>query len=104
MGIRRLLGAAIVVICIGVPLLESFDTWDHTATDGNDTEANVVVAALCVGLALSSVATIVISRVRSLPVDGRFRSVLPLSSVGFIAVRVPVPVLTTGPPLTSLRI
>jgi len=25
------------------------DTWDNTLSDGNDTEANVVIAALCVG-------------------------------------------------------
>jgi hypothetical protein len=27
-----------------------FDRWDHTARDGNDTETNLVVAAVCIGI------------------------------------------------------
>ena len=102
-GVRRLLGAAIVVICIGVPLAESFDTWDHTASDGNDTEANVVIAALCVGLALSTVATIVITRVRSLPVDTRFDSTLPTFG-RLIRSLLLAPSPAVSPPPTALRI
>jgi len=41
---------AIILVCLGGPLVETFDTWDHTAQDGNDTEANFIIAALCVGL------------------------------------------------------
>jgi hypothetical protein len=59
MAVRRFLGAAIVAICVGVPVVEAFDRWDQTLKDGNDTEANVVVAALCVGFALSAVHTAV---------------------------------------------
>jgi hypothetical protein len=102
-GFRRLLGAAIVVICIGVPLVESFDTWDHTLSDGNDTEANVVVAALCVGLALSTAARIVITRVRSLPSGAPAYLSLP----PFVRFTAPdsCPLPSTGsPPLTALRI
>jgi hypothetical protein len=103
MGLRRLLGVAILLICIGVPMIESFDTWDHTLLDGNDTEANVVLAALCVGVALTTAATIVITRVRSLPVDARFR-VSPSPSVPFTRRRLLFPVAATSPPSTTLRI
>ena len=50
--------AAILAICIGGPIVETFDQWDHTGQDGNDTEANVVIVALCVGLALLFASTI----------------------------------------------
>jgi hypothetical protein len=85
---RRLLGAAIVAICVCVPIIESFDTWDHTFVDGNDTEANLVLAALCVGLALTA-ATIHITPVRLLPIDARAWH---------------APSAATGPPTASLRI
>src|SRR5262249_45381022 len=64
---RKLVGAAIVAICVAVPLAETFDSWDHTAQDGNDTEANVVIVALCVGLVLSIVPSLGIVRFRALP-------------------------------------
>jgi hypothetical protein len=51
--------AAILAICIGGPIVETFDQWDHTFQDGNDTEANVIIVALCVGLALSFAHTII---------------------------------------------
>ena len=44
--------AAILAICLGGPVVEMFDHWDHTLQDGNDTEANVVAVAICVGLAM----------------------------------------------------
>lgn len=50
---RRLLIVAIVAICLGGPVAEIFDRWDQTAKDGNDTEANMVLAALCVGAAVA---------------------------------------------------
>ena len=103
MGVRRLLGAAIIAICIVVPLVESFDTWDHTLSDGNDTEANVVIAALCVGLALSAATKIDGARVRALPVDPRFQSrpSAPITPAGLIARALPV---ATGSPPQALRI
>ena len=58
-GARRVVGAIVLAICIGAPIIEAFDRWDDTLHDGNDTEANVVIAALCVGLALSVVGTVV---------------------------------------------
>jgi hypothetical protein len=57
--------AAIVAICLVGPIVEAFDRWDQTLQDGNDTEANVVAVAICVGLAMV-VGTIVLARIRSL--------------------------------------
>jgi hypothetical protein len=39
--------------CLICPLVEMFDTWDHTIQTGNDTEYALVVLALCVGVAYS---------------------------------------------------
>ena len=50
--LRRFAVAAILAITITRPIVEMFDQWDHTLQDGNDTEANVVIAALCVGIAV----------------------------------------------------
>ena len=47
------MSAAIVAICVLVPAIEAVDRWDQTLQDGNDTEATVVIAAVCVGFALS---------------------------------------------------
>jgi len=58
---RRLLVTAIIAICLGGPIVEMLDRWDQTLTDGNDTEADVVVAALCVGAAFA-IGTIVVAR------------------------------------------
>ena len=64
-----------------------FDQWDHTLDDGNDTEANVVIVALSVGMALS-VATIVIARIRA------------LSSISYICAVASGPIRFT-PPFTA---
>jgi hypothetical protein len=103
-SVRRLLAAAIVVICIGVPLVESFDTWDQPGQGANDTEANVVFVALCVGLALSAGTAIVIARAQSLTVDGRFPLTVPSSPVRFAASCPAAPRPTVSPPVTALRI
>ena len=93
------MGAVIVAICIGVPAVEAFDRWDQTLADGNDTEANVVVAALCVGLALSAVHTSVNLLLRGL------RSANGPTYAGSIAVSQAVrtsvaePVPTCSPPI-----
>jgi hypothetical protein len=101
-GFRRILGAAIVLICISVPVIESFDTWDQTLIDGNDTEANIVIAALCVGLALTA-ATIHITPVRQLPTDARSHLTSP-APVRFTALALLVPSPASSPPSSTLRI
>ena len=51
-SVRRFAIAVIFAACLGAPVLEMFDHWDQTLQTGNDTEANLVVVALCVGVAL----------------------------------------------------
>ena len=100
--VRRILGAAIVAICIGVPLIEAFDSWDQTLRDGNDSEANIVIAALCIGAALSVAQTVVHRIVQSL--SRNTRSYLNPRSVvraGVLSLALPIP--TSSPPL-ELRI
>ena len=40
----------VLLACLVCPLVEMFDSWDHTLQTGNDTEYALVVLALCVGL------------------------------------------------------
>jgi hypothetical protein len=53
-GARRIMGqclvAILLAICVSAPLVDSFDHWDRTLQDGNDTEANLVVIAVCAGV------------------------------------------------------
>src|SRR5437899_9117063 len=64
--LRRFAVAAILAICIGAPVVEMFDQWDHTLQDGNDTEANVVIAALCIGVAVAIGTIAIVARIRAL--------------------------------------
>jgi hypothetical protein len=50
-SVRRFGIAAIFAVCLAAPVLEMFDRWDQTLQTGNDTEANLVIVALCVGVA-----------------------------------------------------
>lgn len=59
MSARRWLVAAILAVCLGGPIAESFDWWDQAQPAGDDTETNLVVVALSVGLAVSVAAIIV---------------------------------------------
>jgi hypothetical protein len=52
---RHLAIIAIVVVCLGGPIADTYDQWDLAAHDGSDTEANVIEAALCDGMVLSQV-------------------------------------------------
>jgi hypothetical protein len=49
----RIIATVILVTCLVCPLVELFDNWDHTVQTGNDTEYDLVVLALCVGVAYS---------------------------------------------------
>lgn len=62
---RRLIITGIIAICLGGPIAEIFDHWDQTMQDGNDTEANVVLAALCIGAALAIGTIVVANRIRA---------------------------------------
>ena len=59
MSARRWLVAAILAVCLGGPIAESFDWWDQAQPVGDDTETNLVVVALSVGLAISVAAIVV---------------------------------------------
>jgi hypothetical protein len=63
MRVRRMFAAILLAICIGAPVLEMFDRWDQTLQDGNDSESNLVVMVLCVGVGFVA-ATAVLRRVR----------------------------------------
>ena len=49
----RMTVTLVLLICLVCPLLETFDSWDHTIQTGNDSEYALVVLALCVGVAYS---------------------------------------------------
>ena len=63
---RRLVIAAIIAITLGAPIAELFDSWDQALEAGNDTEANVVVVALCIGIAFAIGTIVVVNRIRAL--------------------------------------
>lgn len=97
MKLRRFAVAAILAICIGGPIVEMFDQWDHTLQDGNDTEADAVVAALCIGVAMA-IGTIVVARLRALASSSRPHVVAPrIISVAVASLASPIP--TTSPPI-----
>ena len=43
--------ALVLLTCLVGPLVEMFDSWDHTIQTGNDTEYTLVILAVCVGVA-----------------------------------------------------
>ena len=49
---RQFLLAILLLVCLGYPVAESFETWDDTLRDGNDAEANVIIVVLIVGMAV----------------------------------------------------
>jgi hypothetical protein len=58
MSARQWLVAAILAVCLGGPIAQSFDWWDQAQPAGDDTETNLVVVALSVGLAVSVAAIV----------------------------------------------
>ena len=97
--LRRLAIAAIVAICLGGPIAEMFDQWDPTDQPGNDTEANVVVAAMCIGVVFAIGTIVVVSRIRSVfPVVNTRLSVPQIAVSHNTSVRFPIP--TASPPAT----
>ncbi len=99
---RRLAIAAIIAITIVGPIVEMFDRWDQTLQDGNDTEANVVVVALCVGVTFAIGPIVVVNRIRALSSTSVMRVVVshvaPREIASFLG-----PLPTSSPP-TILRV
>jgi hypothetical protein len=100
--LRRFAVAAILAICIGGPIVEMFDQWDHTFQDGNDTEANVIVSALCIGVAMAIGTIVVVARIRALSSSARGYAVA-CRTPSFAVPSFASPIPTTSPP-TPLRV
>ena len=97
--LRRLAIAAILVLSLGAPIAELFDSWDQGLDAGNDTEANVVVVALCIGVAFAIGTIVIVNRIRELASASIRRVVLVLSravprDVAFLLLPAP----TVSPP------
>jgi hypothetical protein len=99
---RRLAIVAIVAVCLGGSIAEIFDRWDQTLQDGNDTEVNVVVAALCVGIAFAIGTIAVINRIRALSSASARRILVSRMDVREVAAFL-TPLPTSSPP-TVLRV
>ena len=102
MSLRRFAVAAIVAICLGGPIVEMFDQWDHALQDGNDTEANVVIAALCIGVAVAIGTIGVIERIRALASSSRLYALAPRVML-LVAAVFASPIPASSPP-SPLRI
>jgi hypothetical protein len=99
---RRFAVAVILAFTLGSPIVELFDEWDPTFQDGNDTEAQAVVIALCVGVVLAIGTIAVVAHIRALASNFcLFATVVTViwSSVTWL----PAPTPTTSPP-TPLRV
>jgi hypothetical protein len=95
--VRRLVIAAILAISLGAPIVELFDSWDQTLQTGSDTEANVAVVALCIGVAFAIGTIVVVNRIRALASASARRVDLPRASPHPIASLL-VPAPTVSPP------
>jgi hypothetical protein len=100
-SLRRLATGVILAICIGAPILELFDQWDRTLEDGNDTEINLVVVALCVGVAFVVAGTFIAGVRSSAPAHGGFVLILESFITCLLTFAAPIP--NSSPP-TALRI
>jgi hypothetical protein len=94
---RRLFIAAIIAISLGAPIVELFDSWDQSLQSGSDTEANVAVVALCIGVAFAIGTIVIAGRIRALSSTSAGRVVGAHVAVRELAsVLAPVP--TVSPP------
>ncbi|HJZ73677.1 MAG TPA: hypothetical protein VKE51_18175 [Vicinamibacterales bacterium] len=100
--VRRLFIASIIATSLGAPVVEMFDRWDQTLQDGNDTEANAVVAALCIGVAFAIGTIVIAGRIRALSLTSAWRFIAARVAVHDVASAL-VPVPTASPP-TILRV
>ena len=96
--VRRLAIGAILAISLGAPIAELFDSWDQNLQAGNDTEANMVVVVLCVGVAFAVGTIVVTTRIRALASSSAGRVVLvraPLREIASLLEPAP----TVSPPI-----
>jgi len=88
---------AILAVCLGAQLVEMFDRWDPSVQDGHDTEANLVVVALCVGVAFAIGTIVVVTRIRALASASAMRDVASRVVIREIASPL-IPIPTSSPP------
>jgi hypothetical protein len=100
-SLRRFAAGVILTICLGAPILEMFDQWDRTLEDGNDTEINLVVVALCVGVTFS-IAGALAARLRT-SANRQGRGVLASESILTTLLTFATPIPNIRPP-TPLRV
>jgi drug/metabolite transporter (DMT)-like permease len=92
--------AAILAIALGAPILEMFDQWDQTLRDGNDAEANLVIAALCIGAAMVIGTVVVVARIRALASNASLRGEASRVIVPTATPRAtPIPAISPPTPL-----
>jgi hypothetical protein len=101
-SIRRLAVAAILAVALGSPIVELFDDWDATFQDSNDTEAQAVVVALCLGVALAIGPIVVIAQIRALA-STRCPDAIVARVIAFPVRLLTAPIPTISPP-TPLRV
>ena len=103
MRARRLAIAVVVAICLGGPVLELFDQWDPAMPAGNDTEADAVIAALCVGIGFAYAGAVSL-RIRAI---ANLSERVPLAPLPCLPIGVPYRIASSNPghsPPLSLRI
>src|SRR5438046_10053642 len=98
-NLRRFVTGVILAICIGTPVLEMFDRWDSELQDGNDTEINLVVAAVCVGVAFCTAAAVVAAVRASAHCTGIFVVTLDSAFAVPLTLLTPIPNSRPPPPL-----
>ena len=94
--VRRLAIAAILAIALGAPVAELFDSWDQSLPTGSDTEANMVVVVLCVGVAFAIGTIIIVNRIRALASSSTKRVVVLAAPREIASLFRPAP--TVSPP------
>ena len=100
----RFVIAIVLFTCLVCPLVEMFDSWDHTLQTGNDTEYALVLLALCVGVTYSFARFVLKSTLLGFVAKGVFPSCAQKSC--FSAPRSFALLLfdATSPPSLPLRI
>ena len=94
---RRLFIAAIIGVVLGGPIVEAFDRWDQTLKDGNDTEADAVIVALCIGAAFAIGTIVIASRIRALAATPTGRVIATRVALPDVASLL-APIPTSSPP------
>lgn len=94
---RRVFISAIIAISLGAPIVELFDSWDQSLQTGTDTEANVAVVALCIGVAFAIGTIVIAGRIRALSSTSAGRVIVRRVVIRQLASAL-APVPTVSPP------